>query len=93
MDTKKFDFICTTPGTLHKLINTEKKDAKLIIWSNEVYDKKNHDTYFVNFLIFMKYKILTILGTRPEIIRLSCVIKKLNKYFYHKLVNTNQNLM
>lgn len=39
----------------------------------------------------MKYKILTILGTRPEIIRLSCVIKKLNKYFYHKLVNTNQN--
>ena len=49
LDTKKSDFICTTPGTLHKLINTEKKDAKLIIWSNEVYDKKNHDTYFANF--------------------------------------------
>lgn len=39
----------------------------------------------------MKYKIITILGTRPEIIRLSSVIKKLNNYFDHKLVNTNQN--
>ena len=49
LDTKKFEFICTIPGTLHKLVNLEKKEAKLIIWSNEVYDKKNHDTYFVNF--------------------------------------------
>lgn len=39
----------------------------------------------------MKYKIITILGTRPEIIRLSCIITKLNKHFHHKLINTNQN--
>jgi UDP-N-acetyl-L-fucosamine synthase len=39
----------------------------------------------------MKYKILTILGTRPEIIRLSCIINKLNRCFNHILVNTNQN--
>ena len=39
----------------------------------------------------MKKKILTILGTRPEIIRLSCIIKKIDKNFVNILVNTNQN--
>jgi UDP-N-acetylglucosamine 2-epimerase (non-hydrolysing) len=39
----------------------------------------------------MKYKILTILGTRPEIIRLSCIIKKIEKNFKSIVVNTNQN--
>ena len=39
----------------------------------------------------MKFKVLTILGTRPEIIRLSSIIKKLNLFFNHKLVNTGQN--
>ena len=39
----------------------------------------------------MKKKILTILGTRPEIIRLSCIIKKIDNYFVNILVNTNQN--
>jgi UDP-N-acetylglucosamine 2-epimerase (non-hydrolysing) len=39
----------------------------------------------------MKFKVLTILGTRPEIIRLSAIIKKLNSFFNHKLVNTSQN--
>jgi UDP-N-acetylglucosamine 2-epimerase (non-hydrolysing) len=39
----------------------------------------------------MKNKILIILGTRPEIIRLSCIINKLEKNFNVKVVNTNQN--
>jgi UDP-N-acetylglucosamine 2-epimerase len=39
----------------------------------------------------MKKKILVILGTRPEIIRLSCIIKKLDKNFFTIVVNTNQN--
>lgn len=34
---------------------------------------------------------MTILGTRPEIIRLSAVIKKADKYFDHTLVHTGQN--
>ena len=38
-----------------------------------------------------KYKILTIFGTRPEIIRLSCIIKKLDIFFIHKCINTGQN--
>ncbi len=38
-----------------------------------------------------KLKLITILGTRPEIIRLSCVIKCCDKYFDHILVHTGQN--
>jgi UDP-N-acetylglucosamine 2-epimerase (non-hydrolysing) len=34
---------------------------------------------------------MTILGTRPEIIRLSEVIKKCDRYFEHILVHTGQN--
>jgi len=38
-----------------------------------------------------KLKLMTILGTRPEIIRLSAVIKKCDLYFDHVLVHTGQN--
>lgn len=38
-----------------------------------------------------KLKLMTILGTRPEIIRLSAVIKKCDRYFEHVLVHTGQN--
>lgn len=36
-------------------------------------------------------KVMTIVGTRPEIIRLSSVIKSCNHYFNHILVHTGQN--
>lgn len=36
-------------------------------------------------------KLMTIIGTRPEIIRLSEVIKKCDLYFDHILVHTGQN--
>ena len=38
-----------------------------------------------------KLKVMTILGTRPEIIRLSRIISKFDKYFDHVLVHTGQN--
>ena len=38
-----------------------------------------------------KLKVMTIVGTRPEIIRLSEIIKKNDKYFNHILVHTGQN--
>lgn len=38
-----------------------------------------------------KLKVMTILGTRPEIIRLSACIKKCDEYFEHILVHTGQN--
>lgn len=38
-----------------------------------------------------KMKLMTIVGTRPEIIKLSEVIKKSDLYFEHVLVHTGQN--
>jgi len=38
-----------------------------------------------------KLKLMTILGTRPEIIRLSATIKACDRYFDHVLVHTGQN--
>jgi len=40
---------------------------------------------------FKKLKVMTIVGTRPEIIRLSRTIAKLDKYCEHILVHTGQN--
>jgi len=36
-------------------------------------------------------KVMTIVGTRPEIIKMSCVIPELDKYTEHILVHTGQN--
>lgn len=36
-------------------------------------------------------KVVTILGTRPELIKLSAIIKKLDKYTEHIFVHTGQN--
>lgn len=38
-----------------------------------------------------RLKLMTIIGTRPEIIRLSAVIKKCDRYFEQILVHTGQN--
>ncbi|MBQ2688597.1 MAG: UDP-N-acetylglucosamine 2-epimerase (non-hydrolyzing) [Solobacterium sp.] len=38
-----------------------------------------------------KLKVMTVLGTRPEIIRLSETIKACDRYFDHVLVHTGQN--
>lgn len=38
-----------------------------------------------------KLKLITIVGTRPEIIKLSEIIKKSDMYFEHILVHTGQN--
>ena len=38
-----------------------------------------------------KLKIMTIMGTRPEIIRLSAIVKKCDIYFEQVLVHTGQN--
>ena len=38
-----------------------------------------------------KLKVMTVVGTRPEIIKMSRVIEKLDSYFEHLLVHTGQN--
>ena len=36
-------------------------------------------------------KVMTLLGTRPELIKMSCVIREFDKYTNHILVHTGQN--
>ena len=38
-----------------------------------------------------KLKIATVVGTRPEIIRLACILKKLDEHCEHILIHTGQN--
>jgi len=38
-----------------------------------------------------KLKLMTVLGTRPEIIRLSAVMRCADRYFQHVMVHTGQN--
>jgi UDP-N-acetylglucosamine 2-epimerase (non-hydrolysing) len=38
-----------------------------------------------------RLKVMTVVGTRPEIIRLSCVLKALDRSVEHVLVHTGQN--
>ena len=38
-----------------------------------------------------KLKLMTIVGTRPEIIKMSAIMKKCDEYFDHIIVHTGQN--
>ena len=38
-----------------------------------------------------RLKLMTIVGTRPEIIKMSAIMKKCDKYFDHIIVHTGQN--
>ena len=38
-----------------------------------------------------KIKVMTIVGTRPEIIKLSEVMKELDRHVSHTIVHTGQN--
>ena len=38
-----------------------------------------------------KLKVMSIVGTRPEIIRLAAVVKRLEQHLDHKMIHTGQN--
>jgi UDP-2-acetamido-2,6-beta-L-arabino-hexul-4-ose reductase len=46
---KKEKVIITQPGWAHNIINIGIKTAKIIVWSNEVFNKKKPDTIFYKF--------------------------------------------
>ena len=41
--------------------------------------------------VLKKLKLMTIVGTRPEIIKMSAIMKKCDEYFDHIIVHTGQN--
>jgi len=52
---------------------------------------RKYDFFKKYYKIIKMIKVITVLGTRPEIIRLSRVIPLLDKYTKHILVHTGQN--
>ena len=93
---KKFEIILNSsfpkviesvPGWVHYIKNIGKTDLIVLLWSNEPFDAKNPDTFSIN----EKIKILTVVGTRPEIIRLSRVISLLENNLNSILIHTGQN--
>ena len=45
-DETKNIVINTVPGWAHSIENVSSKVAKLLVWSNEIFDRKNPDTFF-----------------------------------------------
>jgi len=50
-----------------------------------------HATNTLRVKIVKKLKLMTVVGTRPEIIRLSRIMSACDQYFDHVLVHTGQN--
>ena len=89
LDSSIPEVVDTIPGWIHDIKNIGKDDAIVLVWANEEFDKSKPDTIAKS--IMSKLKVITIVGTRPEIIRLSRIIVKLEKYFRHHLIHTGQN--
>ena len=81
----------TIPGWAHDITNIGKKEMLVMLWANEIFDKEKPDTFWEEPKNEKKIKVVTVVGTRPEIIRLSRVINALNNNFNHTLVHTGQN--
>ena len=79
------------PGWAHYIKNIGEEDMIVILWANEIFDEANPDTYSYEVEKMDKLKVMTVVGTRPEIIRLSRVIVELDKNCDHILVHTGQN--
>ena len=82
----------TVPGWSHSISNIGDRELIVMLWANELFDQKKPDTVISRMPISEeKLKVMTIVGTRPEIIRLSRVIAALEIYCDHILVHTGQN--
>jgi hypothetical protein len=70
----------------------ESKDLVTIMWANETLIKRSL-IQFQRRYNMTPLKVMTVVGTRPEIIRLSAVIKRLDQEdaINHILVHTGQN--
>lgn len=102
----KIEAVHMIPGWTHNIINlSETENLVTVMTCNEIFDPNHPDTFLnlcerrkvmadysnVSFKNNGKLKLLIIVGTRPEIIRLAAVINKTRKYFDVILAHTGQN--
>ena len=86
---KNLKIVETIPGWIHDITNSGDDDLIAMIWANEVFDSERPDTFANHYKVYdfmKKLKVMTIVGTRPEIIRLSRTIPKLDEHCDHILV-------
>jgi len=93
-----FQVIDIPPGYTHSIENIGSGDMVTLFWASEIFDPDRPDTYFCrcwprnrNRDSGYRMKVATVVGTRPEIIRLSRVIAALDRYMDHVLIHTGQN--
>ena len=81
------------PGYTHSIENVGAGELVTLFWASEVFDPGRPDTYPLPVLTGSDtaMKVATVVGTRPEIIRLSRVIAALDRHVEHVLVHTGQN--
>ncbi len=78
-------------GYAHNIENTGKSDMVTLMWASECFDPNIGHPSVGGITRMDKLKLMTVLGTRPEIIRLSAVIPCADRYFQQILVHTGQN--
>ena len=81
----------TVPGWCHNIANIGTEELVCMLWqmSNLILKIQTHSALRLGRM--SKLKVMTVVGTRPEIIRLSRVMAALDKYCDHTLVHTGQN--
>ena len=100
----KIQSVIMLPGYAHNIINlSDTEDLVTVMYCNEIFNPDKPDTYFdkvkqpkldysdIKFKDNGKLKLIIVVGTRPEIIRLAAVINKCRQYFDVILAHTGQN--
>ncbi len=79
----------------HNITNTGSEELVTLFWTNTVFDPRGSGHLPGGRWVMRDrtgpMKVLTVVGTRPEIIRLSRVISRLEEEVDHRLVHTGQN--
>ena len=96
----EYQVIDVPPGFTHSITNIGRGDLVTLFWSSEIFDPNRTDTHSLAVDATGQtvaeatgggVKVATILGTRPEIIRLARVMAALDRYTQHVLIHTGQN--
>ncbi len=90
-----FRVVDIPPGYTHSIENVGQGELVTLFWASEIFDPSQPDTMRLvrcwTQVAKTAMKVATIVGTRPEIIRLSRVMAALDRHVEHMLIHTGQN--
>ena len=92
VNSDKPEIVETIPGWSHSITNIGKEELIVMLCLMKTLIQKNQTHIHLKYdKKYKKIKIVSIVGTRPEIIRLSRIFSILDKYCEHILIHTGQN--